>query len=124
MLFDLQQAKDKAEESDRLKTAFLNNMSHEIRTPLNGIIGFSNLLAKNILTSKEKIDYGEIITRSGNQLLHLVNDILDLAKIEAGQVTIYEEATDLCTICQEVLDMHQLSAQKKNIELRISYNFV
>ncbi|HOT13925.1 MAG TPA: PAS domain S-box protein [Bacteroidales bacterium] len=84
----LRQAKEKAEESDRLKSAFLANMSHEIRTPMNGIIGFSTLLAKPDLTQDKRDNYLNIVQNSANQLLSIINDILDISKIEAGQMQI------------------------------------
>ncbi len=84
----LEIAKKKAEESDRLKSAFLANMSHEIRTPMNAIIGFSNLLKDNTLTSKKTEHYVELINNSGQYLLKLINDIIDLSKLEARQLKI------------------------------------
>jgi len=83
---ELLAAKEKAEESDRLKTLFLNNMSHEIRTPLNAIIGFSNLLSEEELTHDEKIRYREIVEQSGTQLLTIISDIIDISQIESKQV--------------------------------------
>lgn len=84
----LQKAKVKAEESDQLKSAFLANMSHEIRTPMNGIMGFTELLKEANLSSEEKKDYIEIIEKSGNRLLTIINDIVDISKIEAGQMNV------------------------------------
>jgi signal transduction histidine kinase len=77
-------AKEKAEESDRLKSSFLSNMSHEIRTPMNGIIGFTELLKEPDLTSDESKDYIQIIQVSGARMLHTINNIIDMAKIESG----------------------------------------
>lgn len=74
---------EKANESDRMKSVFLANMSHEIRTPLNAIIGFSSLIAELDLTAEEKEQYANIITTNNELLLKLVNDILDLARIES-----------------------------------------
>ncbi len=79
-------AKEKAEESDRLKTAFLHNVSHEIRTPMNAIIGFSALLNEPDTTEEERRQYIDIIFQSGSQLLSIINDIVDIANIESGQV--------------------------------------
>jgi len=81
-------AKEKAEESDRLKTAFLHNVSHEIRTPMNAIMGFSTLLNDPGLTVSDRSQFTEIISQSGNQLLSIINDIVDLASIESGQMKI------------------------------------
>lgn len=84
----LERAKDKAEESDRLKTAFLQNMSHEIRTPLNAMLGFSSMLADNF-DQKDKLRYfSEIINKRGNDLLQIIDGILDIAKIETGLMTV------------------------------------
>ena len=81
---ELLKAKQKAEESDRLKSAFLANMSHEIRTPMNGILGFSNLLKKPNLTGQQQKKYIGIIEKSGTRMLNIINDIVDISKIEAG----------------------------------------
>ncbi len=79
-------AKEKAEESDRLKSAFLANMSHEIRTPMNGILGFTELLKEPNLTGEEQQKYIRIIEKSGDRLLTIINNLLDISKIESGQV--------------------------------------
>jgi len=81
-------AKEKAEESDKLKSAFLSNMSHEIRTPMNAILGFSNLLSDPSLTEGEKSEYVQIIKERGNDLMRIIDDIIDVAKIESGQIKI------------------------------------
>ncbi len=85
---DLIAAKEKAEESDRLKTAFLHNVSHEIRTPMNAILGFSTLLTEPDTTEEERQQYIDIIFQSGGQLLSIINDIVDIANVESGQVKI------------------------------------
>jgi signal transduction histidine kinase len=81
---ELLKAKEQAEESDRLKSAFLANMSHEIRTPMNGILGFAELLKEPGLTGEEQQDYVRIIQKSGVRMLNIINDIVDISKIEAG----------------------------------------
>jgi signal transduction histidine kinase/CheY-like chemotaxis protein len=81
-------AKEKAEESDRLKTAFLANMSHEIRTPMNGIIGFLDLLKEPDLSEENKADYINIVTQSGRRLLDTINDIIEISKIETGELKV------------------------------------
>ena len=83
---DLIAAKEKAEESDRLKTAFLHNISHEIRTPMNAILGFSTLLNEPGIQEDERNQFIEVISQSSSQLLSIINDIVDLASIESGQV--------------------------------------
>jgi signal transduction histidine kinase/CheY-like chemotaxis protein len=87
--------KEKAELADKLKSAFLANMSHEIRTPMNGILGFSGLLKDENLTAGEKQNYIEIIEKSGNRLLNIINDILDISKIESGLTEIEIRNTDV-----------------------------
>ena len=82
---ELKKAKEKAEESDRLKSAFLANMSHEIRTPMNGILGFANLLKDPRLNDEEQQEYIEIINKAGARMLNIINDIVSISQIEAGQ---------------------------------------
>lgn len=88
LLMELRRAKDKAEESDRLKSAFLANISHEIRTPLNGIIGFTELIASEELDPKQLNSYKGLIHSNANQLLSIINDIVDISKIESNQVVL------------------------------------
>lgn len=92
---ELQKAKVKAEESDQLKSAFLANMSHEIRTPMNGIMGFAELLKEADLSTEEQKDYIEIIGKSGSRLLNIINDIVDISKIESGQMNAVFSATNI-----------------------------
>ena len=115
---ELEISKEKAEESDKLKTAFLSNMSHEIRTPMNGIMGFSEILVKPDINDEQKEQYKEIIIKSCNQLLNIVNDILDIAKIEAGQVKTKEKEVFLQDYCLNIINLHQKEAKRKNIELK------
>lgn len=96
------EAKEKAEEADRLKTAFLANMSHEIRTPMNSIVGFSNLIAEGDLTKEEQSEYVEHINTGINNLLNLINDIIDIAKIEAGQLNVKPEYYSLGKLIDDV----------------------
>ncbi len=88
---ELQAAKQKAEESDRLKSSFLANMSHEIRTPMNGIIGFSEIMSDPKLDPLRRAEYAKIVIDSSKQLLSIVNDILDISRIEAGLVFLSRE---------------------------------
>ncbi|MFC2104965.1 PAS domain-containing protein, partial [Bacteroidota bacterium] len=105
MLSDLLFAKEKAEESDKLKSAFLANMSHEIRTPMNGILGFAQLLKDRDLTEKEKSDYLKIINSNGKELLNLMNDIIDVAKIEAGQLSINKSIAEINPLLEETYQL-------------------
>lgn len=112
------QAKAKAEESDRLKSAFIANMSHEIRTPLNAIVGFSNLLASEMDFSEEdKAEYTRIISVNNDLLLQLINDILDISKIEAGVMDFTENTVELNQFFQEIESVFQLKA-KTGIEIK------
>jgi PAS domain S-box-containing protein len=111
---ELINAKNKAEESDRLKSAFLANMSHEIRTPMNGIIGFANLLNESNTSEEERKEYVEIINQNGNLLLQLIDDILDIARLEAGQVKIVESPCNLKQILHEQLFLFKALLEKKN----------
>lgn len=99
---ELRLAKEKAEESNRLKTAFLANISHEIRTPLNAIVGFSDLLGE-IEDRKERHEYISIIKKNNNILLQLISDILDLSKIEAEIVELKMEHTDINKLCRDAI---------------------
>jgi len=114
---ELVDAKEKAEESDSLKSAFLANMSHEIRTPLNAIVGFSRLLArKNYEEEKRKLFIQDIQANS-NQLLTIINDILDISKIESGQFILNPEPVCLNQLCQEVHDSMQVQIKNKDLTL-------
>ena len=88
-------AKEKAEESDRLKSAFLANMSHEIRTPMNGIMGFAQLLKEPNLTGKEQQEYIRIIEKSSKRMLNIIHDIVDISKIESGQMSVSISETNI-----------------------------
>lgn len=114
---ELRLAKEKAEESDRLKSAFLANMSHEIRTPLNAIVGFSGLLAVTD-TAEEKEEYINIINSNNDLLLQLINDILDLAKIEAGTLEFVSSDVD---INQLMADIEQTSRLKAADGVQVSF---
>ncbi|MBI9061684.1 MAG: PAS domain-containing protein [Marinilabiliaceae bacterium] len=117
----LKQAKEKAEESDRLKSSFLANMSHEIRTPMNAILGFTDLLTEGNLNPKEQQDYLNLINSSGENLLSLINDIIDISKIESGEMTINTEAFDIHEMLTELKGIGNslVKTHKKNINIRI-----
>ena len=118
MVAELISAKDKAEESDRLKTAFLQNMSHEIRTPLNGILGFADLLTSDIIDINETKTYAEYIRTSGNRLLSLINNILDLSRIEAGSVSVRPKPFLINRLMKEAWQLFQMEAKKKGIRFK------
>lgn len=111
---DLRVAKDRAEESNRLKSAFLANMSHEIRTPLNSIVGFSDVLAVGDGSEEEKQTYYEIIKSNSDLLLRLINDILDLSRLEANRVTLTWEVCDVVQLCKQVVASVSVSRQTDN----------
>jgi signal transduction histidine kinase/CheY-like chemotaxis protein len=110
-------SKEKAEESDNLKTAFLQNMSHEIRTPLNGIIGFSELLGYDDISKEEIKEYTNNITVSGNRLIEIVNNVLEISKIQTGQVLITKKSIVVKDIFNDLSHAFQLIAKAKNILL-------
>ena len=115
-------SKNKAEEADKLKMAFLANMSHEIRTPLNAIVGFSDILLHTD-AQDEKEEYSKIISTNSELLLNLINDILDLSKIETGALDYNEELIDLNTLFEEFETSFKLRLSKKiNLILRIPAN--
>ncbi len=109
--------KEKAEESDRLKSTFLANMSNEIRTPMNGIVGFAELLKEPHISDEKKRHFVEIINTNAYHLLDLINDIIDISKIEAGQVDCNLSKVNLNSLLEEIYYMWSPSAKKKNIKL-------
>ncbi|NOY51136.1 MAG: PAS domain S-box protein [Chlorobi bacterium] len=108
---NLKNALEKAEEADKLKSLFLSNMSHEIRTPMNGIIGFSDLMIKPYSTDKDRITYAEIISKSGRMLLRLINDIVDISKIESKQVDLFLNDYNLNEIIYNLYDQHNFKSK-------------
>jgi PAS domain S-box-containing protein len=117
---DYKKAKEQAENADRLKSAFLANMSHEIRTPMNAILGFAQLLEYESISQADRLEYIKLINLAGNSLLHLINDIIDLAKIEANQLKIVSEEFSLNNTITEVFasfDKTKHTLDKGNIEL-------
>jgi len=113
---DLREAKLAAEHSNQEKTVFLANMSHEIRTPMNAILGFSELLEADLQSSRHR-QYLQSIRSSANSLLLLINDILDMSKIEAGVMELHPEPTDLREICDFILTLFSEPSAKKRIKL-------
>ena len=116
---ELQTAKVKAEESDRLKSAFLANMSHEIRTPMNGILGFSNLLKEPHLSGKQQKHYIDIIQKSGERMLNTVNDIIEISKIETGLVTTSTEKVNINKHFSTLYHFFKLEADNKGLKLLV-----
>ncbi len=114
---ELIKAKEKAEESDRLKTEFLNNMSHEIRTPMNAIQGFSNFLNESDLTNEKRNFYINIIQNSGNQLLRIVDDILEISELETKQVRVSENEVCLNDFLLELFSIFDIKAKESKIPL-------
>jgi len=120
---DLRVAKDRAEESNRLKSAFLANMSHEIRTPLNSIVGFSDVLAMGGSTEDEQQSYYKIIKTNSDLLLRLINDILDLSRLEANRVTLTWEECDVVQLCSQVVASVSFSRQSSDNQFLFSTSF-
>lgn len=120
---ELLRAKERAEQSDHLKTSFLANISHEIRTPLNAILGFSNLIHDEDLTDQQQKEYLSIVIRNGGQLLNLVNDIIDISLVETGQIKLYPRETDIGFLLKELQRVYQKKNERPrdvSIELELS----
>ncbi len=111
------QAQHAAETANQAKSVFLANMSHELRTPLNAIIGFSQLMSRSQTVPREHQEHLAIIMRSGEHLLTLINQVLDLSKIEAGKVTLNETEFDLYRLLNDLEDMFALKASKKHLNV-------
>lgn len=109
-------AKIKAEEANEAKSLFLANMSHEIRTPMNGIIGMADILSKSPLDTSQR-EYLDIIVKSGQTLLSLINNILDFSKIESGKMELETVPVNIRSVIEEVADIHILQATAKNVDL-------
>ncbi len=119
----LQDARLKAEESDKLKSAFLANMSHEIRTPMNAIVGFSNLLTDNDISTEERNEYLKYIISGSDSLLSLIDDIIDISKIESGQIQLKKTPVSLAELIGELFvefDKQKIKAEKEHIELKFN----
>jgi len=120
---ELIKAKEKAEESDRLKSSFLSNMSHEIRTPLNGIVGFASLLGREKIKPEERKEYLKIIRRSSDNLIAIINDILDVSKIESGHCEVFEckcSLNEIFNTLKSIFEVNKESVGKNHIELIVT----
>ena len=115
--------REKAERSDRLKSAFLANMSHEIRTPMNGILGFSNMLKEPGITGNEQLKYLNIIEESGTRMLTLIDDLINISKIEAGILEVHQKEVNLNRLLQEIHDVFSIEAKKANVDLILNLEF-
>ena len=114
------EAKEKAEENDRLKSAFLANISHEIRTPLNGIIGFSELLCHPGIDEETRTEYVDILNTCSQQLISIIENILDISKIETGQVKIKKTQVNINELLKDLYTANEKYFEKKGIDLRLS----
>jgi PAS domain S-box-containing protein len=116
---ELEKAKERAEESDRLKSAFLANMSHEIRTPMNGILGFAGLLKNPKLTGEKQNKYIQMIEQSGKRMLNIINDLIDISKVEAGQVEVQHSDTDINEQLDYLYTFFKPEADKKYLQFSL-----
>ncbi len=114
--------KERAEESDNLKTAFLNNISHEIRTPFNGILGFLSLMQEDILTDSERQRYFKIINKSSERLIKTINDIVEISQIHARQIEIRATRTNVIKLADLLIDQYKNEAESKGLELTLNHN--
>ncbi|OFX55152.1 MAG: hypothetical protein A2066_15600 [Bacteroidetes bacterium GWB2_41_8] len=112
-------AKEHAEQSDKLKSAFLANMSHEIRTPLNSIIGFSELISDPDFEPRQQLEFARMINDSGNNLLAIINDIMDISKIESGQVQLRKNVVSVNTLLTRIQKEYSFKSSQKGVELRL-----
>lgn len=116
--------KEKAQESDQLKTAFLNNISHEIRTPFNGILGFLSLINEKDITSEEREQYIDIINMSADRLLNTINDIVEISTIQAKQTKVLKAITYISNLTERLFEKHKPEAEKKGLKLLLNHQYL
>ncbi|SHI62055.1 response regulator [Aquimarina spongiae] len=117
---ELRVAKELAEESNKLKTAFIHNISHEVRTPMNGIMGFSELLNDPETTTSEQKEYSKIIIESSNQLINIIDDIIEISRLETNQVELHLEEINFNTLLDTLFSQFQSKAVSKNIAIHLN----
>ena len=115
---ELVEARDQAQTANKTKSAFLANMSHELRTPMNAILGFSKLLREDSVTNRQH-QHLDIINRSGEHLHNLINDVLDVAKVDSGRIEVVNDVIDLPGLVDDVTDLMRMQAAQKNLELLV-----
>ena len=123
LISELIAAKEKAEESDRLKTSFLANMSHEIRTPMNGILGFTELLKEPNLSGNEQKFYIQVIEESGTRMLNLMNNLIDISRIESGEIKVFFTSYDIKYKLEHIFDFFVREAKLKGLQLKLINDF-
>jgi signal transduction histidine kinase len=116
---ELIKAKEKAEESDRMKSSYLGNMSHKIRTPLNAIVGFANLISEEELEQEERNNFINIIRRDTEQVLHLIDDIINIAKIESNQMGVSEKTVSINQMINNMADYYKVHEKADKIKLNV-----
>ena len=117
---ELIEAKERAEESDKLKTAFLNNISHEIRTPFNGILGFLSIIQDSDLTNSERDEYIDLINKSAYRLMNTINNIVEISQIQAGQMKLTASETNIKSLTDELFDHFKTDAESRGLEFTIN----
>lgn len=115
---ELKAAKEVAEEANSIKTSFIANMSHEIRTPLNAIVGFTDLIVQDDYDKEDKAQFSAIIKENSNMLLNLINEILDISRIESGHISISNEECEVISLCHSTLASVRQASHLKNVEFR------
>lgn len=119
---ELAEAKSQAERASQTKSKFLANMSHEIRSPMNSVLGYADLLTESTISDMDRINYATRIQRSGEHLLNIIDDILDLSKVEAGYLSIEKSHFKIVDLVLECVDSLSILAAKKNLKIRVSFS--